>query len=83
MLDPKRFEEFTARLGALLAASPAADLEKNARALLVGFFEKLDLVSREEFDVQTQILLRARERIAALEARLEALEKQPREQSPD
>ncbi|MDA0188828.1 MAG: accessory factor UbiK family protein [Proteobacteria bacterium] len=79
MLDPKRFEELTARLGALVAASPAADLEKNARALLVGFFEKLDLVSREEFDVQTQILLRARERIAALEARLDALEKQPRQ----
>ncbi|MBV2262206.1 MAG: accessory factor UbiK family protein [Thauera sp.] len=75
MLDPKRFEELTARLGALVAASPAADLEKNARALLVGFFEKLDLVSREEFDVQTQILLRARERIAALEARLDALER--------
>jgi BMFP domain-containing protein YqiC len=79
MLDPKRFEELTVRLGALVAASPAADLEKNARALLVGFFEKLDLVSREEFDVQTQILLRARERIAALEARLDALEKQPRQ----
>lgn len=79
MLDPKRFEELTARLGTLVAASPAADLEKNARTLLVGFFEKLDLVSREEFDVQTQILLRARERIAALEARLDALEKQPRQ----
>ena len=75
MLDPKIFEELTARLGSVLAASPAADIEKNARALLSGFFAKLDLVSREEFDIQTQVLLRTREKIKALEARLDALER--------
>jgi BMFP domain-containing protein YqiC len=47
-----------ARLSALIAASPAADIEKNARALLASFFTKLDLVSREEFDIQTQVLQR-------------------------
>ncbi len=47
MLDPKVFEEFSARLSAIVAASPAADIEKNARALLSGFFSRLDLVTRE------------------------------------
>lgn len=74
MLDPKLFEEFSARLGAIVAASPAADIEKNARALLATFFTKLDLVSREEFDIQSQVLLRTREKLKALEERLARLE---------
>ncbi len=74
MLDPKLFEDLAARLSAAVAASPAADIEKNARALLSSFFAKLDLVSREEFDVQSQVLLRTREKLQALEARLDALE---------
>jgi len=74
MLDPKIFEEFSARLGAIIAASPAADLEKNARALLSGFFAKLDLVSREEFDIQAQVLQRTREKLKSLEDRLTRLE---------
>jgi BMFP domain-containing protein YqiC len=74
MPDPKIFEEFCARLSALIAASPAADIEKNARALLSGFFARLDLVSREEFDIQAQVLQRTREKIDALEKRLERLE---------
>lgn len=75
MLDPKIFEDLNNRLGALIAASPAADLEKNARALLASFFGKLDLVSREEFDIQTQVLLRTREKLKALETRLDELER--------
>lgn len=74
MLDPKVFEEFSARLGAIIAASPVADIEKNARALLSGLFTKLDLVSREEFDIQAQVLLRTREKLKALEARVALLE---------
>ena len=74
MLDPKFFEDLAARLSAVIAASPAADMEKNARALLASFFTKLDLVSREEFDIQTQVLLRTREKLKALETRLDALE---------
>ena len=76
MLDPKRFEDLAARLGSVLAASPVGDMQKNAQALLSSFFSKLDLVSREEFDIQTQVLLRTREKLKALEARLEVLEKQ-------
>jgi hypothetical protein len=82
MLNPKRFEELTARLGSMLAASPVADIEKNARALLSSFFAKLDLVGREEFDIQTQVLLRTREKLTALEARLDELEKTPEKQPP-
>ena len=74
MLDPKVLEEFSARLGAIIAASPVADIEKNARALLSSLFTKLDLVSREEFDIQAQVLLRTREKLKALEARVTLLE---------
>ena len=74
MLDPKIFEELSSRLSALIAASPAADIEKNARALLTGFFSRLDLVSREEFDVQAQVLQRTREKLDALEKRVAQLE---------
>ena len=74
MLDPKKFEELSTRLSALIAASPAADIEKNARALLSSFFTKLDLVSREEFDIQTEVLVRTREKLKALEDRITRLE---------
>lgn len=74
MLDPKVLEEFSARLGAIIAASPVADIEKNARALLSSLFTKLDLVSREEFDIQAQVLLRTREKLKTLEARVALLE---------
>ncbi len=75
MLDPKLFEDLAARLSAAIAASPAADIERNARTLLSSFFTKLDLVSREEFDIQTQVLLRTREKLKTLESRLDELER--------
>lgn len=75
MLDPKTLEEFGNRMSALLANSPAKDIEKNAKAVLGGLFGKLDLVTREEFDIQAQLLARTREKLQALEARVEALEK--------
>ncbi len=75
MLDPKILEEFSAKMGALLANSPARDIEKNAKAVLSGVFSRLDLVTREEFDIQSQVLARTREKLKALEARVDALEK--------
>ena len=75
MLDPKMLEDFGAKMSALLANTPARDIEKNAKAMLSGFFGKLDLVTREEFDVQAQVLARTREKLQALEARVDALEK--------
>ncbi len=75
MLDPKTLDDLGARLSALLAAGPARDLEKNAKAVMAGLFAKLDLVTREEFDVQAQVLARTREKLKDLEARVEALER--------
>ena len=75
MLDPKTMEEIGAKMSALLANSPAKDIEKNAKMVMSGFFAKLDLVTREEFDVQAQVLARTREKLKDLEARVDALEK--------
>ena len=63
------------RMREVLAQSPAADLEKNLRALLASFLSRLDLVTREEFDVQRHVLLRTREKLARLEAQLAELER--------
>lgn len=74
MLNPKVFDELTGKFSELVANSPAKDIEKNARALLAGMFAKLDLVTREEFDVQREILANARAKLAELEARIADLE---------
>jgi len=75
MLDPKTLEEIGNKMSTLLANSPAKDLEKNAKAALSGLLAKLDVVTREEFDVQAHVLARTREKLKELEARVEALEK--------
>jgi hypothetical protein len=75
MLDPKKLEEIGNKMSALLANSPARDFEKNARAAMGSVFAKLDLVTREEFEIQSQVLARTREKLKELEARVEALEK--------
>ena len=65
------------RLCAVLPDAPGlvrGDLEKNFHAILESVFERLDLVTREEFDIQTRVLARCRERIARLEAMLSTLE---------
>ncbi len=74
MLKQKLVEEFTSKLSEVLAASPARDVEKNLKASLAALFAKLDLVTREEFDVQAQVLARTREKLVALESRLARLE---------
>ena len=74
MRNETLFQELSARLSELIASSPARDLEKNARALLSGFFNRLDLVTREEFDVQSEVLRRTREKLEQLEAKLAELE---------
>lgn len=75
MLDPKTLEDFSAKISALLANSPVKDIEKNAKAAMSGVFAKLDLVTREEFDIQAQVLARTRAKLMDLEARVAALEK--------
>ncbi len=73
-MNDKVFAELGARLAAMAAANPVKDFEKNARALLSSAFSRLDLVSREEYDVQTEVLGRAREKLSVLEARVAELE---------
>jgi len=74
-MNEKLLTELSARLAALAANNPAKDLEKNFRGMLSSTFSKLDLVTREEYDVQARLLARAKEKLAALEARIADLEK--------
>jgi BMFP domain-containing protein YqiC len=76
MLKQNIFDDLSAKLKDVVNSGPAKDFEKNARALLAQGFAKLDLVTREEFDVQTQVLARTREKLTALEARVTELEAQ-------
>ena len=76
MRNETPFRELNARLSELIANSPARELEKNARALLTSVFARLDLVTREEFDVQSDVLRRTREKLAQLEAKVAELENQ-------
>ena len=74
-MNQRLLDELNDRLKALLAHSPAADLEKNLKAMLASFFSRLDLVTREEFDVQREVLGRTRAKLQELEAKLAELEK--------
>jgi BMFP domain-containing protein YqiC len=70
----KLLEELSSKLRDTLQKSPVGDLDKNIHALLRSTFTKLELVSREEFDVQTEVLRRTREKLEALEKKLYELE---------
>lgn len=74
MSTPRILDEIGAKLSELAANSPVRDIEKNARALLGSAFGKLDLVTREEFEVQREVLAQARVKLAELEARVAELE---------
>lgn len=74
MTGPKMLDELTAKIKQAIEGSPAKDIEKNMRAAMTGVFSRLDLVTREEFDVQREVLLRTRERIADLERTVAELE---------
>ena len=62
------------KVGDAIRQSPAKDLEKNVRGLMTQGFQKLDLVTREEFDLQTQVLAKTRAKLEELEAKVNALE---------
>jgi len=75
-LETKFLDELNRRVSELIAASPARDIEKNLRALLSSSFSRLDLVTREEFDIQQEVLRRSREKLKQLETRVAELEAQ-------
>ena len=70
MFDKKFFDDINAKISEVIAASPAKDIEKNMKAMLMAMFARLDLVTREEFDVQVAVLQRTREKLEAIEAQL-------------
>jgi BMFP domain-containing protein YqiC len=75
MMKPNAwFEEFQKSISDLVAKSPAADIERNVKAFMGQAFNRMDLVTREEFDVQADLLKHASVRIEALEQQLHALE---------
>lgn len=75
MIAPNQWlDDFQKNMSDLLAKTPAADIERNVRALMVQTFARMDLITREEFDVQTDLLARALQRVDALEARLAELD---------
>ncbi|MEW6133787.1 MAG: accessory factor UbiK family protein [Pseudomonadota bacterium] len=67
-------DQLAEKLGEVFRHSPARDLEQNLKAGLSGWLSRLDLVTREEFDVQSEVLARTREKLVQLEARLNELE---------
>ncbi|HET8702540.1 accessory factor UbiK family protein [Castellaniella sp.] len=75
MIAPNQlFDDFQKNMSELLAKTPAADIERNMKAFMAQTFARMDLVTREEFDIQADLLARALERIESLEARVQALE---------
>ena len=78
MIDKRLFDDLNQRIADAMRNSPAADIEKNLRALLTSWFDRMDLVSREDFEVQKKLLERAGAKLAELEARLAELESRAR-----
>lgn len=70
----KVLEELGNKVSELLASTPAKDVEKNVKAMMSSAFSRLDLVTREEFEVQREVLLRTREKLVELEAKIADLE---------
>lgn len=74
MLNKNIIEEINSKVSEILQNSPAKDVERNVRAALSGVFSRLDLVTRDEFDVQQNVLQRTREKLTQLEAKVAELE---------
>lgn len=74
MISPERIGDLSNKIKEMVKESPLGDLEHNINALLKGVFTKMELVTREEFDVQSEVLRLTRQKLEALEAKLTALE---------
>jgi BMFP domain-containing protein YqiC len=75
MNDKRLFDDLSERINEAFRNSPAQDFEKNLRAMLAGWFDRMDLVLREDFEVQKKLLERAQAKLAELEARIAELER--------
>ncbi len=72
--NSKVLDDLATRIGQAVEASPAKDIEMNVKALLQSSLTRMDLVSRQEFDTQTEVLAKTREKLERLEARLAELD---------
>ena len=77
MIDTRLLDDLRSRIEAALRDSPAQDVERNLRALLASWFDRLDLVLREDFEVQKKLLERVQTKLGELEARIAQLESKP------
>jgi BMFP domain-containing protein YqiC len=68
------FNDLQGKINQAIDNSPAKDIERNVKAMMTQGFSKLDLVTREEFDIQAQVLAKTRAKLEALEARVAQLE---------
>ena len=76
------FTDLQGKINQAIESSPAKDIEKNVKAMMTQGFSKLDLVTREEFDIQNQVLLKTRAKLEALEQRLADMEARLAGQQP-
>jgi len=74
MLNNEKLSEISNKIREIVKNSPLPDIEKNIDALLKGMFTKMELVTREEFDVQTEVLKRTRQKLEELEKKLSEME---------
>jgi BMFP domain-containing protein YqiC len=70
-------DDLQLRVSELIRQTPAADIQKNLKALLTQQFARLELVTREEFDTQSKVLARARSKLDELERRIAEFERRP------
>ena len=74
MFNTDKINEISNKIKEVVNNSPLGDTEKNIHALLKSIFTKMELVTREEFDVQTEVLRNTREKLVMLEKKLSELE---------
>ena len=74
MLNNEKLKEMSNKIREIVKDSPLPDLEKNIDALLKSMFTKMELVTREEFDIQTEVLKRTRQKLEELEKKLSEIE---------
>jgi ubiquinone biosynthesis accessory factor UbiK len=74
MLQSEKINEISNRIKEVINSSPLGEVEKNLNALLKSMFTKMELVTREEFDVQAEVLRKTREKLTVLETRLAEIE---------
>ena len=75
MVDKQKIQDISKKIKDIISDSPINDIEENINALLRGMFTKMDLITREEFDVQTGVLKRTREKLESIEKKLSEIEK--------